>query len=211
MFNDRFEAGDKLAQKLSEELYLENLSNTAILAIPRGGVLVGSKLKEKFRIPLDVLIIKKIPSPQSDDLTIGAVGEGGVVVWEDSLIKKLNIPIKYRQEIVKEKIEEFEKKERELRGKDVAFDLKRKTVILVDDGISSGATMKAAVLVVKTYNPAEIIVAVPVIAAEVLEDFKKMVDRVVYLESPELFFSLEEHYRDFHQPKDEEIIELLNK
>ncbi|MCL5090541.1 MAG: hypothetical protein M1514_00880 [Patescibacteria group bacterium] len=220
MFTNRLEAGKKLGSKLAEELSSEVMSRAVILGIPRGGVLVGKGIIKSLSLPFDCLVVKKIHTPGNEDLTIGAVGEGGVVVWEEKqriditnreekLVAKLQIPLDYRQEVVKKKVEEFEKKEGDFRQGKPTPDLKGKVVIIADDGVLSGATMKAAVAVVRNFNPQEVIAAVPVLSQEKLEEVKEKVDRVIYLEAPEMVLSIQEFYQDFSQPTDEEILELL--
>lgn len=210
MFKDRVEAGKRLVEKLKFDLGEVNPNEVVVLGIPRGGLAIGKEFNLTLKIPFDCLIIKKIPAPENEELAIGAVGEGGVVVWEEKICRDLGVSTEYKQEIVKKKIEEFEKKENDFRyGKGISS-LKGKLVIIVDDGIATGATIKAAVAVVKNFSPKEVIIAVPVIALETLPEIKKMVDRIIYLEAPEMFFSLEQFYEDFTQPTDEEARKILN-
>jgi len=210
MFKDRVEAGKRLVEKLKADLGVINPREAIVLGIPRGGLAIGKEISLALKLPFDCLIIKKIPAPENKELAIGAVGEGGVVVWEEKICQDLRVSTEYKQEIVKKKISEFEKKENDFRyGKDVS-NLKGKLIIIVDDGIATGATIKAAVAVVKNFSPKEIIIAVPIIALETLPEIKKMVDRIIYLEAPEMFFSLEQFYEDFRQLTDEEARKILS-
>lgn len=193
MFKDRIEAGEKLAERLKEEAFPKE---TLILAVPKGGVPVGEQISHILGLPLDYLIIQKIPAPESDDLAIGALGKGGVVVWEEELCRKLNVPLDFRQQVVKQKITELEKKDEELRGEKTSPRVEGQTILLVDDGVVTGATLKAAIMVIRNFHPAEIVVAVPIIAVDALEGIKQIADRLVYLESPELLFSLTEFYKN---------------
>jgi len=211
MFADRTEAGEKLAQKLKADLPPEVLAKALVLAIPRGGVVVGNKISRTLDLPFDCLITKKIPAPGNEELAIGAVGEGGEVVWEEKLVGELNIPLNYKQEIVKKKTDELEQKKKDFRGNKPIPELKDKVVIIVDDGIATGATVKVAIAVIRNFKPQEVIVAVPVIAADTLEEIKKRADRVIYLEAPEMFFSVGQFYQNFTQTSDEEVRRLLNK
>ena len=211
MYKNRSEAGEKLALQLKEELSPENIKNALVLAIPRGGVIVGKSISSFLGLPLDCLIIKKVPAPQNEELAIGAVAEGGTVVWEEDLCQRLNIPLPYKQEIVKDKAGELEKKREELCGNRPLPEIKGKTVIIADDGVNTGATIKAGIAVARSFVPAEVIVAVPVISPDSLSEIKKTADRVVYLESPEMFFSVEQFYEDFAQPSDEEVRAILQK
>ncbi len=210
MFKDRTEAGEKLTQKLKEDLGGEALKKAVILAIPRGGVAVGKEIGQSLNLPLNCLIIKKIPSPENEELAIGAVGEGGVVVWEEKLCHELAVSLEYKQEIVKKKIIEFEQKENDFRAGRPLPEIRGKLVIIVDDGVATGATVRAAVAVVRNFNPQEVVVAVPVIALDTLPEIKKITDRLVYLEAPEMFFSVDQFYQDFRQLTDEEAREILN-
>jgi len=211
MFKDRREAGNLLAKKLKQELSPDVIGNSILLVIPRGGVFVGDEIHKELNIPLDCLITKKIPAPESEELSIGAVGEGGVVVWEDELLKRLNVPIEYSQEIVKTKIAELEKKKNDFQcGFDPGAN-KGKSVIIVDDGVATGATMKAAIAIARSFSPREIIVAVPVIAADALAVLKEKADKIYYLEVPEIFFSIDQYFEDFHQLSDEEVVSIVSK
>jgi len=210
MFRDRTEVGKRLALKLKEDLSTKGLGKAIVLAIPRGGVAVGKEISEAFKLPLDCLIIKKIPAPENEELAIGAVGEGGVVVWEERLCRDLGVSVEYKQEIVRKKVEEFEKKESDFRGGRSIPEIKGRLVIIADDGIATGATAKAAVAIVRNFNPKEVVIAVPVIAADSLPEIKRLADKVIYLEAPEMFFSVDQFYQDFRQLTDEEAREILN-
>ncbi|HUV72323.1 MAG TPA: phosphoribosyltransferase family protein [Clostridia bacterium] len=209
MFRNRNEAGEKLAAKLKAELSPQEKKNALVLAIPRGGIIIGDQIRQKLKLSLDCLISKKIPAPGNQELAIGAVGEGGVVVWEEGLVNRLGISLDYKKEIVKEKVAELEKKDKDFRqGKEIP-QMEGKSVILADDGVATGATIKVAIKVIRSYRPQEIIVAVPVIALDSLPAIKEVADKVVYLEAPEMFFSVNQFYEDFQQISDEEAREIL--
>jgi predicted phosphoribosyltransferase len=211
MFADRIEAGKKLAEKVKEVLSGGIAGEALILAIPRGGVPIGREISRALNLPLDCLIIKKIPAPQKEELAIGAVGEGGVVVWEEELLRRLKVPVEYRQEIVKQKLTEFEKKENDFRGGRPIPEIQGKTIIITDDGIATGATIKAAIATVRNFRPKEVVVAVPVIAQDALVEIKQKAERAVFLEAPEMFFSVDQFYEDFRQYTDEEIVAILKE
>ncbi len=211
MFKDRTEAGKKLAEKLKVELPPQRLLNALVLAIPRGGVIVGGEISSLLNLPLDCLITKKIPAPQSEELAIGAVAEGGVVVWEDELCKRLNVTSDYKKDIVKKKLIELEQKQHDFKCGLPSLQLKDKVVIITDDGIATGATIKAAIAVVRNFCPKEIVVAVPIITIDSLEEIKKLADELVYLNAPEVFFSLNQFYEDFNQIDDKKVTETLKK
>lgn len=198
-----------LAVKLKEQLGKVDPAVTIVMTIPRGGVVIGKQIGRALAVPVDSLIIKKIPAPNEEELAIGAIGEGGVVVWEEELCKRLGVTIDYKQEKVKEKVLELEQKMSDFRGGKPVPELKNKVVIIVDDGVATGATIKVAINVVKNFAPLEIVVAVPVIAPDSLEEIKKLADKVIYLEAPEMFFSIGQFYEDFDQISDEKVREIL--
>ncbi|RJR23415.1 phosphoribosyltransferase [Candidatus Microgenomates bacterium] len=209
MFKDRTQAGKKLVEKLKEDTPFFDPEKTVVLAIPKGGVLVGREISQAFSLPLEAFITKKVPSPQSEDLAIGAVGEGGVVVWEEKLCEELRVSAEYKQDIVKKKIEELGKKAKDFKADGRELELLGKTVILADDGIATGETMKVAIKVLKAYSPKEIIIAVPVIAPDLLSEIKNIADKIIYLEAPEMFFSVDQFYENFNQPSDQEVCGFL--
>ncbi len=209
MFRDRIEAGTKLAGRLKEELSPQELHEVFLLAIPRGGIVVGSQISKTLGIPMDCLVVKKIPSLESSELAIGAVGEGGVVVWEKEICERMKTPVEYQQKIVKEKLTELEDKTNFFRKGKMLADLKGRMVIIVDDGVATGATVRASVAVVENFSPREIILAVPVIAKETLVELKRKFGRVIYLEAPEMFFSVGQFYQNFEQITDEEVRGIL--
>ncbi|MGB9637637.1 MAG: phosphoribosyltransferase [Microgenomates group bacterium] len=209
MFEDRVTAGAKLALRLKEELPSWRKEEAVVLSIPRGGVVVGGEISRILGLPHYCLITKKIPSPDSEELAIGAVAEGGIVVWDEELCQRLGVSPQYRQEIVKKKVLELAKKQEDFKKGAPALQLEGKVVILVDDGVATGATIKAAIEVVASFNPGQIIVAVPVIAKDSLEEIKTKVDKVIFLEAPEMFFSVGQFYKNFDQLSDEKVREIL--
>ncbi|PIV01214.1 phosphoribosyltransferase [Candidatus Shapirobacteria bacterium CG03_land_8_20_14_0_80_40_19] len=209
MFKDRIEAGQKLAERLKEEFSSQNLGEVLLLAVPRGGIVVGSQISKALGIKIDCLVVKKIPSLGNPELAIGAIGEGGVVVWEKEICERLKVSIEYQQKIVKDKLTELEDKMNFFREGRSLPDLKGKTVIIIDDGVATGATVKVSVAIVENFSPKEVILAVPVIAKEKLEEMKEKFDRVVYLEAPELFINVGQFYENFSPISDEQIKKVL--
>jgi len=207
LFEDRKEAGKRLAKKLMAEAEGQE---GIVLAIPRGGIVVGKEISQKLNFPLDVLVTKKIPAPQNPELAIGAVGEGGIVFFDENLCQNLCVTPAYKRKIIEEKKKELEDKKNFFRKGKPPLDLKDKTVILTDDGVATGATMLAAVRVVKTQKPKEIIVAVPVVALDTLPKLQAEADKVIYLEAPEMFFAVGQFYEKFNQVTDEEVLKILN-
>lgn len=206
MFSSRNQAGSLLASKIFSEI------KTGILvAIPRGGIVVADSIRKSLNWPLFLIIAQKLSAPGNEELAIGAVGERGSSVFLDQkLISQLVIDDNYLDQEITAKI--VQNKERQ---KEFAFcsrpSLTGKKVVLVDDGVATGATIIAAARQAREENPDEVIVAVPVISRPALERIKKEADRVIYLESPELFFSVSQFYRNFDQVSDEEVKRILRK
>jgi putative phosphoribosyl transferase len=204
-FVDRVDAGKRLAS------VLKNFSGKKgiVLAIPRGGVVVGYVIAKTLNLPLDIIIPRKIGAPDNPELAIGAVAEDGTAILDQNLIKYLGVSREYV-------IEETESQKKEIRRRlklykqDASYpDLKGLDVIVVDDGIATGSTMKAALASVKNRGASSITVAVPVGPPSTIEELEKMADRVVCLYTPEFFQAIGEFYRDFSQTSDEEVIGLL--
>lgn len=189
MFENRQEAGETLSQKL---LKFKGIKGAVVLAIPRGGVVVGAEISRFLGLPLRALVVKKVPTLGQPELAAGAIGPEGIFSGE-----------KDRQtgKIVKERIEKFGRLE----------DLRGKNVILVDDGIATGATIETAIKYLKKKRVGKIILAVPVAPKETVEKLKRRVDRLIILEAPVYFGAVGEFYRDFPQVGDEEVIQLLQK
>lgn len=218
MFDSRLQAGEILARKLEDKGYGED--GTVVVAIPRGGVPVGRAVSNELGSPLDVVVTRKIPVPNQPELALGAVGPGGIRVIDMPIVKRFNVSYVY----LKVKIEELKKEiaERERRfnfagsfarsnfARRRAASLEGKTVILVDDGIATGATVEAAIRFLRTKSPARIVLAVPVASRESAEMLESLVDDSVILETPPEFQSVGQFYKDFRQVTDEEVVELLN-
>jgi predicted phosphoribosyltransferase len=215
MFTDRQDAGKKLADKLREEFREDGLEgfdpqSAIILAVPRGGIIVGKELAQKLNLPLEVLVTKKIPAPDNPELAIGAIGERGVLFWDEDLCRKLCVTEVYKKKIVEEKTQELKSKVNFFRQGRLSLDLKGKTAVLTDDGVATGATISTAIKVVKKFKPKQVFLAIPVIALDALEKLKKEVDKVYFLWAPEVFFAVGEFYRNFDQVSDQEVHEILH-
>lgn len=187
----------------------KSIKKLLVLAIPRGGVVVGKELAANLKCPLDVIITKKIGAPDNPELAIGAVGAIGEPIIDEQLAAQVGANSKYlKSSIVKIK-SEVERREKEFRLGKPPLELKNKTVILTDDGIATGATMLAAIDIVRQQEPKKIIVAVPVVAKDSLVKIEKLADEVVYLEAPEQFFAVGQFYNNFEQITDKEVIWTL--
>lgn len=206
LFQDRFEAGRVLAPKLR---HLANRSDVVVLALPRGGVPVGYEVAKALDAPLDVFVVRKLGVPGFQELAMGAIASGGVRVLNDDLVQRLAIPDYMISATVAKEEEELVRRERDYRGDRPPLDVEGRTVVLVDDGLATGSSMRVAALALRNKKPAEIVVAVPVAAPATCAEFESEVDQVVCAVTPEPFLAVGQWYRDFSQTNDEEVRELL--
>jgi putative phosphoribosyl transferase len=204
IFVDRIETGKKLASELKEYS-----GNAVVLAIPRGGVIVGYEIAHKLKVPLDIIVPRKIGAPQNPELAIGAVTKDGTTILDRGLVEFLDVSEGYIEE-------ETERQRLEIRRRltfyrrNIAFpNLKSRNVIIVDDGIATGATIQAALSSVRKKNPKSVIIAVPVGPLSTINALKREADRVVCLYTPASFSAIGQFYRDFAQTTDDEVITLL--
>ncbi len=206
-FADRVEAGKRLALAFCHFAG----KNAIVLAIPRGGVVVGYEIADELSLPLDVIIPRKIGAPDNAELAIGAMTEDGTIILDERLVSYLGVSQDYiRAESSRQK-SEIERRLKVYRGNEPYPNLKGRDVIAVDDGIATGSTMKAALASVKNKGARTVIVAVPVAPPSTIEELNKQADRVVCLYTPEYFQAIGQFYVDFNQTTDEEVIELLLK
>ena len=206
-FANRISAGRALAQKLTD--YADRL-DVIVLALPRGGVPVACEVARALNAPLDVFLVRKLGVPGYEELAMGAIATGNVRVLNESLVKELGIREEWIQSVIAREQRELERRENLYRGTSAPPNVKGRTVIIVDDGLATGSTMRAAVKALKNLGPARIIVAAPVAARETCESFKTKVDATcVCVMSPEPFDGVGRWYRDFSQTTDEEVCYLL--
>jgi predicted phosphoribosyltransferase len=208
LFDDRIDAGRRLAARLAR---FRALPDTVVLALPRGGVPVGFEIARELQLPLDVFVVRKLGAPGQEELAMGAVASGGVRVIDASLIAHLGVSDEDLREVIDSETRELERRTREFRGDAPPPDVRGKQVILVDDGLATGSTMKAAVLALRKQQPGALIVAVPVGAKSTCAQLREFADEVVCLESPIHFQAVGEWYRDFTQTTDDEVRELLRR
>jgi len=206
LLEDRIEAGQKLAQKLLK--YRES-SDIVVIGLPRGGVVVAAKVAAVLDAPLDIVVPRKIGYPGNPELAIGAISEEGEGVFSLSLLNLVSEEY-LRAEMEKEKIEAA-RRLRVYRGDRPPLFLKNKVALLVDDGVATGATMRAAILSARKKGAAQVVVAAPVIAPDTLEQLRQEAEEVVYLAAPESFGAVGAFYRSFEQTSDEEVIRLLQQ
>jgi predicted phosphoribosyltransferase len=205
-FRDRTEAGRLLAERLRD---YAGRDDVIVLALPRGGVPVGYEVAKALGAPLDVFVVRKIGVPGHEELAMGAVATGGLLVLDERLVQMLGLSEDEVQRVIQQELRELERRDREYRGDREPPQLGGKTVILVDDGLATGATMRAAALAVRRENPARLVVAVPVAAEETCDAFRDVVDEIVCGITPKPFRAVGLWYEDFSQTTDEEVRELL--
>lgn len=208
LFRDRIEAGRVLAPKLRE---FAHRSDVIVLALPRGGVPVACQVARKLRVPMDVLTVRKLCVPGQEELAMGAIATGGVEFHDAAIIAAFEISPAVIDGVARREREELERREREYRGSRPFPSLEEKVVILIDDGIATGSTMRAAVHAVKLRRARSIVIAAPVASTEAVENLARQVFSVVTVVTSERLFSIGEYYRDFCQVSDEEVRTLLKQ
>ncbi len=207
-FEGRTEAGKLLADKLTR---YAGLRDTIVLALPRGGVPVAFEIARALSAPLDVFLVRKLGLPGQEELAMGAIATGGVRVLNRDVVAYLNIPQRTIDAVARQEQQELERRERLYRGDRPAPEVRGRTVILVDDGLATGSTMRAAIAALKKLEPGRIVVAVPVAPPSAVEELEKEVDEVVCLFTPEPFEGVGRWYQDFSQTTDQEVRNLLNR
>ncbi|HAZ49630.1 MAG TPA: phosphoribosyl transferase [Cyanobacteria bacterium UBA11371] len=207
-FRNRTEAGQQLAKKLS--LYA-NRGDVLVLGLPRGGVPVAYEVAVALNLPLDICLVRKLGAPGNKELAMGAIGMGGVMVLNHDVVESLQVSPEAIAKVVELEEKELERRDRAYRGDRPFGDLQGLAIVLVDDGIATGATLRAAIATLRQQQPASIIVAVPVAPLSTYKELKAEVDEVVSLVTPERFYSISVWYDQFEQTTDEEVRHLLQE
>jgi putative phosphoribosyl transferase len=207
-FASRLEAGRKLATKLSAYADCPNL---LVLALPRGGVPIAYEVARALHARLDVFIVRKLGVPWNEELAMGAIATGGVRVLNQETIERSAIPDWVVDDVAEREQEELERRERLYRGDLPPADIRDRTIILVDDGLATGSTMRAAAIALRQMKPLKIVVAVPVSPPETCEAFRREVDEVICAITPEPFIAVGAWYSDFSQTSDDEVRQLLEQ
>jgi putative phosphoribosyl transferase len=205
-FRDRTEAGRLLAAKLMK---YANRPDVLVLALPRGGVPVAYEVARELHAPLDVFLVRKLGLPEREELAMGAIATGGVRVLNEEVVRALQVPDEVIDAVTAEERQELNRRERLYREDRPAPAVRGRTVILVDDGLATGSTMRAAVAALRQQHPAKVVVAVPVGAPDTCAEFKEEADEVVCARTPAPFFAVGLWYGDFSQTTDQEVHDLL--
>jgi predicted phosphoribosyltransferase len=206
LFRDRHEAGRTLAQKLTN---YAGRDDVLVLALPRGGVPVAYEVARALGAALDVFIVRKLGVPGHEELAMGAIATGGVRVLNRSVVDAARIPQSEIDRVTAIEDAELRRRERQYRGSRSPPDVRGRVAILVDDGLATGSTMRAAAAALRRQDPAEIVVAVPVASEETCDEFRSEVDRIVCARTPEPFYAVGVWYEDFTQTSDDEVRSLL--
>jgi predicted phosphoribosyltransferase len=205
-FRDRRDAGRRLGEGLAD---YAGRPDVLVLALPRGGVPVAYEVARALDAPLDVFLVRKLGVPGREELAMGAIATGDVRLLNEEVVQGLRIPPEVIDRVAEAEREELERRERAYRGDRPAPEVRGKTVILVDDGLATGTSMRAAVAALRQMHPTRIVVAVPISAASTCEEFRDEVDEVVCTVTPEPFYAVGLWYEDFSQTGDEEVRDLL--
>lgn len=207
LFQDRREAGKALARELAS---LKGTPNLLVLGIPRGGVVVGHEIAQALDAPLDVYITRKIGAPHNAELAIGAVASDGTLLIDHQLARRLGVSQEYVDREAESQKAEIKRRLLEYRGDRPAPEIRDKVIILADDGVATGATTLATIRAIKTQEPTELILAVPVGPRDSMESLRQEVDRLVCLHAPEIFWAVGAFYNVFDQTSDAEVKALLH-
>jgi len=206
MFRDRSDAGVQLAERLKD---YKDREDVLVLALPRGGVVTGHEIARYLNAPLDIIIVRKIGFPEQPEFGIGAVSETETVFLNQRIVSAYGVTKKYIEEEINRQKEEISRRVKLYRKGVSIRKLDGKVIILVDDGVATGATMKAAIVALRKEKINKVVVAVPVAPPETADEIKKMVDEFICIETPPDFMAVGNHYRNFTQITDEEVVRLL--
>jgi putative phosphoribosyl transferase len=208
IYRDRIDAGRQLAAQLNDYV---NRDDVLVLALPRGGVPVAYEVAKALHVPLDIFLVRKLGVPGQEELAMGAISTGGVRVLNDDVVNYLGIPGEVIDAVTADELRELERRERAYRGDRHEPNIHGKTVILIDDGLATGSTMRAAAAALRQKSPGRLIVAVPVSASQTCDEYRMGVDEIICAKTPEPFLGVGRWYKDFSQTTDEEVRQLLAK
>ena len=208
VFRDRAEAGRMLAERLS----VPDPDNTVVIALPRGGLPVAAEIADRYGLPLDVALVRKVGVPHQPELALAAVSDGAemTLVVNEDVAQTLRIGRPEVEALARRELPELARRRKLYCGDRPALSLRGKTVIVVDDGVATGATARLALRIIRNSGAREIVLALPVAPPDSLEELEREADRVVCLETPRHFMSVGSYYRDFHQVRDDEAVRILD-
>ncbi len=207
-FKDRHDAGQKLAQALE---FIQAKDDVLVLAIPRGGVVVGCEVATALKAPIDVILVRKIGVPGNPELAMGAISGDGTVYLDQDLISQLRIPLSYVEEEQQRQKEEIARRLAMYRSNCPPLEIEDRCIVLVDDGIATGSTVEVALHSLRKHKLRELILAIPVAPPASFARLARLVDRAVCLRSPELFWAVGSFYESFDQTTDDEVVALLSQ
>jgi putative phosphoribosyl transferase len=208
IFRDRTDAGRQLGARLTR---YRGRPDVLVLALPRGGVPVAYEVAKQLGAPLDVFLVRKLGVPGYEELAMGAIASGGVRVINEDVVRYMDIPEEVIDAVAADEQQELERRERAYRDDRPIPEVKGRVVILIDDGLATGSSMRAAAEALRKQQPARIVVAVPVAAAQTCDELRGEVDEIVCATTPESFQGVGLWYEDFTQTTDEEVRELLER
>lgn len=205
---NRTHAGQVLAERL---VAYKNQKTVVVLALPRGGVPIGFEIAKKLHLPLDVYLVRKLGVPGHEELAMGAIASGNIIIFNEEVIQSLSLSQEQIKAVIEFERQELDRRNRCYRGNKPFISVENKTIILVDDGLATGATMRAAVLSLKKLHPAKIVIAVPVGASDSCHKLESEVDEIICVFTPTPFYGVGMWYEEFPQTSDEEVIQLLQQ
>ncbi len=206
MFRDRTEAGQALATKLNK---FANRHDVLVLALPRGGVPVAFEVATKLNVPMDLLLVRKLGVPGREELAFGAISTGGVTVLNQDLVRNIHLSDEVISQISSRERKELQRRQEAYRGSTESVAIAGKTIILIDDGIATGASMHAAIYALRQQSPFKVVIAVPTAPPSTCEELKTIADEIVTVIRPEPFIAVGEFYETFTQTSDEEVKRLF--
>jgi len=208
IFENRRDAGKQLAKELSE---FKGQNDAIVLGLPRGGIPVAYEVAKALELPLDVFIVRKLGVPGQPELAMGAIASGDIKVMNESVVRNAGISDQQIEEVAHKEKEELKKREKAYRGARPDIDLQGKTVLIVDDGLATGASMRAAISALREHNPKKIIAAIPTAPRDTCQEFESEVDQIICLRTPSPFWGVGGSYQNFSQTTNEEVRTFLNK
>ncbi|MEQ8963963.1 MAG: phosphoribosyltransferase [Coleofasciculus sp. C2-GNP5-27] len=208
LFKNRQEAGQRLASDLKE---YANRPDVIVLGLPRGGVPVAYEVARGLDAPLDVWLVRKLGAPGHEELAMGAIASGGTRILNKDVVRSLGVSEQAIDKVAAKEQQELERREKAYRGDLPPLKLRDRTVLLVDDGLATGASMHAAAVALRQHDPKQIIAAVPVAAPETCQEFKVKVDEIICTETPQPFYAVGLWYNKFDQTTDQEVRDLMER